>query len=51
MTDSDSYGPSRLPPAACDLCGDTEEKLFPVFSGGDVLKLCALCKAEVAGGE
>ena len=48
---SQRYGPSRLPPRTCDICGQESEKFYPVFSGGDILTLCGDCKADVAGGE
>ncbi|MGH7274887.1 MAG: hypothetical protein ACREIQ_10575 [Nitrospiria bacterium] len=51
MENSERYGPSMLPPRACDLCGQTDEKLYPVFSGGDILTVCDNCKGNVAGGE
>ena len=52
MNRSDRYGPSKLPPRTCDVCGEAEvEKFHPVSSGGEIMALCADCKAEVAGGE
>ena len=49
--DPQRYGPSNLPPRTCDICREEAVKFYPVFSGGDIMTLCADCKADVAGGE
>lgn len=45
------YGPSKMPPRTCDICGLESEKYYPVSSGGDIMTVCGDCKATVAGGE
>ncbi|HEY5649341.1 MAG TPA: hypothetical protein VIU33_07555 [Nitrospiria bacterium] len=47
----DRYGPSKLPPRRCDICGEEGPRFHAVKSAGDIMTVCPDCRPHVAGGE